>query len=78
MLKFLLPALLISTTALAQELPAPIASTPKEFTLHVTAADLQLLQAALDELPRKFSQPLIEKLQKQIIEQVKPQEEPKK
>lgn len=46
----------------------------KTFTLTVTAQDLQALSAGLDELPRRVSQPLVEKLQKQLIPQMQPQE----
>lgn len=42
------------------------------FTLTVTAQDLQTLSAGLDELPRKISQPMIEKFQKQLLPQMQP------
>ena len=44
----------------------------KTFTLNVTQADLNMLAAALDEMPRKVSQPLIERLQKQLLPQMQP------
>lgn len=56
-------ALALSAGAYAQD---------KTFTLTVTGPDLQVLSAGLDELPRKVSQPVIEKLQKQLIPQMQP------
>jgi hypothetical protein len=53
----------------------------KTFSLTVTAQDLQVMSAALDELPRKISQPVVEKLQKQLIPQMQapePAKEPAK
>jgi hypothetical protein len=51
----------------------------KTFTLTVTNQDLQVMSAALDELPRKISQPLVEKLQHQLVPQIQAPkaEEPK-
>lgn len=66
-MKFLaLIALLFASAASAQD-------APKTFTLTVTAQDLSVLQAALDELPRKVSEPIVQKLQKQLIPQVQPE-----
>ena len=42
----------------------------KEFTLIVTEEDVRIIGAALDELPRKFSNTLVMKLQEQINTQV--------
>lgn len=61
-------ALLWATASCAQE---------KTFTLTVTGQDLQVLSAGLDELPRKVSDPLVQKLQKQLIPQMQPIEAPK-
>lgn len=44
----------------------------KTFTLTVTNQDLQVLSAALDELPRKVSQPMVEKLQRELMPQMTP------
>jgi len=44
----------------------------KTFTLTVTTQDLQVLSAALDELPRKASQPVVMKLQQQLMGQMAP------
>lgn len=44
----------------------------KTFTLTVTNQDLQVLSAALDELPRKVSEPLVEKFQKELVAQMTP------
>jgi hypothetical protein len=48
------------------------AQDAKTFTLNVTQQDLQIMSAALDELPRKISEPVVEKLQKQLIPQMQP------
>lgn len=48
----------------------------KTFTLTVTNQDLQVLSAALDELPRKVSEPVVEKFQKQIMPQMVPPSQP--
>lgn len=56
-------ALLWAGSAIAQD---------KTYTLTVTTADLQVLSTALDELQRKISQPLVEKLQKELIPQMQP------
>lgn len=42
----------------------------KTFALTVTEQELNVISAGLDELPRKFSQPLMTKLQEQINKQV--------
>lgn len=55
--------LLGATLAHAQE-------AAKTFTLTVTNQDLQVLSAALDELPRKVSEPVVEKLQQQLVGQM--------
>lgn len=55
----------------------PALAQEKTFTLTVGQQDLQVLSAGLDELPRKISQPVIEKLQKQIIPQMTKPEEAK-
>ena len=44
----------------------------KTFTLTVTNQDLQVLSAALDELPRKVSEPVVVKLQQQLVGQMAP------
>ena len=44
----------------------------KTFTLTVTNQDLQVMSAALDELPRKVSEPLVFKLQQQLAPQMTP------
>ncbi len=46
----------------------------KEFTLTVTEQDIQILSAALAEMPFKVSAALIAKLQSQINEQNAPPE----
>ena|SRR3984885_3951195 len=58
-------ALLFAAPAMAQD-------APKTFTLTVTSQDLNVLSAALDELPRKVSEPIVQKLQKQLIPQMQP------
>jgi hypothetical protein len=58
-------ALLWAGTAQAQE---------KTFTLTVNARDLQVISAGLDELPRKVSQPIVEKFQQELLPQMKPVE----
>ena len=50
----------------------------KTFSFTVTMQDLQVMSAGLDELPRKVSQPVVEKLQKQLLPQMKPASEPAK
>lgn len=62
-------ALLWAGTAQAQE---------KTFTLTVNAQDLQVMSAGLDELPRKISEPIIQKFQKQLLPQMQPAKEPAK
>lgn len=44
----------------------------KTFTVTVTMQDLQVVSAGLDELPRKISEPVVEKLQKQLLPQMQP------
>jgi hypothetical protein len=44
----------------------------KTFTLTVTTQDLQVISAGLDELQRKVSEPLVEKLQGQLLPQMQP------
>jgi hypothetical protein len=63
-------ALLFAGLASAQD-------APRTFTLTVTSQDLNVLSAALDELPRKVSEPVVQKLQKQLIPQMQPVEAPK-
>jgi PBP1b-binding outer membrane lipoprotein LpoB len=58
-------ALLWAGTAQAQD---------KTFTLTVNARDLQVISAGLDELPRKVSQPIVEKFQQELLPQMKPVE----
>jgi hypothetical protein len=58
-------ALLWAATAQAQE---------KTYTLTVTGADLQAMSAGLDELPRKISEPIVQKFQKQLLPQMQPVE----
>jgi hypothetical protein len=60
-------ALLWATASYAQE---------KTFTLTVTAQDLNVISAGLDELPRKASEPLVQKFQKQLIQQMQPEAKP--
>lgn len=59
-------AMLLAASANAQD-------APKTFTLTVTAQDLNVLQAGLDELPRKISEPIVQKFQKQLIPQMQPE-----
>ena len=51
----------------------------REFTLKMNAADLQVLDAAINKapLPRELTQPFVAKMQAQIVEQSKPKDEPK-
>lgn len=49
-----------------------VSAQEKTFTLTVTAQDLNVLSAGLDELPRKVSEPLVQKFQKQLIPQMQP------
>jgi hypothetical protein len=66
-------ALVITTSLIAyNSAVAQTAPAEKTFTLNVTQADLNMLAAALDEMPRKVSQPLIERLQKQLMPQMQP------
>lgn len=68
----------IVTAILVYRDSAHAQNTPeKTYTLTVTQADLNVLSQALDELPRKFSEPTIQKFQKQLGEQMKPVEAPK-
>lgn len=60
-------ALLVAGAASAQD-------APKTFTLTVTSQDLNVLSAGLDELPRKVSEPLVQKFQQQLIPQMQPVE----
>lgn len=50
--------------------PAQAQDAAKTYTLTVTNQDLQVLSAGLDELQRKVSEPVVEKLQKQLIPQM--------
>jgi hypothetical protein len=61
---------LIAAAALA--LASGASAQDKTFTLTVTNQDLQVLSAGLDELPRKISEPLVEKLQRQLVPQMQP------
>src|SRR5262245_321720 len=66
---------LIGAAAIAQTpqpSPALPVSTafPKTFTLEVDAADLQLLGAAINELPKRVADPLAAKLNAQIQRQM--------
>jgi hypothetical protein len=56
---------------------APAMAQDKTFTLTVTSQDLNVLSAALDELPRKVSEPIVQKFQKQLLPQMQPVEAPK-
>lgn len=83
----LLAALLLSTAAFAQdapeapktEAPAPAAAAPavvqpappSKFYLEVDQADLNLLAAAINELPKKLADPLLAKLNLQLAAQTK-------
>lgn len=60
-------ALLFAGAASAQD-------APKSFTLTVTSQDLNVLSAGLDELPRKVSEPVVQKFQKQLLPQMQPVE----
>jgi len=53
-------------------------SQEREFTLKMNEKDLQVLDAAINKapLPREQTQPFIERMQKQIVEQSKPQASP--
>jgi hypothetical protein len=50
----------------------------KTFTLTVNAQDLQILSAGLDELPRKISEPIVQKFQKQLLPQMQPKADAEK
>lgn len=65
-----LALLIIVGSAKAQE---------REFMLRMNNADLQVLDAAINKapLPRETTQPFINKIQAQIVEQTKVKEEPK-
>jgi hypothetical protein len=64
-------ALLISTSAIAQE--APKAEAPKaprtEFYLKFSADELQTLNSALMELPKRAADPFLAKLNAQLQQQ---------
>jgi hypothetical protein len=64
-------ALLVNHGMIADRAQAQDA--PKEFTLTVTTPDLQVLSAGLAELPYKTVQPLMAKLQAQVIKQQQPE-----
>ncbi len=77
-----LAALLLSSAAMAQDLPAPAGAVipipqpnpaigmqqPAEhlFYFEVTQADVQAIGTALNELPKRIADPLILKLNKQL------------
>lgn len=44
----------------------------KTYSITVTMQDLQVVSAGLDELPRKVSEPVVERLQKQLLPQMQP------
>lgn len=60
----ILSSLLIATPVLAQTTP--------EFTIKVTPQDADILWAALRELPVKISEPVMQKIRQQIMEQSNP------
>ncbi len=71
----------IAFLAMALLLAGQVHAQDKTFTLTVTNQDLQVLSAALDELPRKVSQPVVVKLQQQLVGQMaaaEPAKEPAK
>lgn len=63
----------IAVAALALSASAQAQDASKTFTLTVTAQDLSILSAGLDELPRKLSEPIVQKFQKQLIPQMQPE-----
>jgi hypothetical protein len=68
----LIASLGLAFISFAQDVVRAQTAPEKTFTLNVTQADLNMLAAALDEMPRKVSQPLIERLQKQLLPQMQP------
>lgn len=62
----IIAALLVPSLALAQQ------PSPQEFTLKLTAAEVQTVGKALDELSYKEAAPVIQKLREQIIQQQTP------
>jgi hypothetical protein len=50
----------------------------KAFNLSVSMQDLQAISAGLDELPRKISEPIVQKFQKQLLPQMQPKADAEK
>lgn len=63
-------SLLAITAAAAQ--PAPQPSAPTEFTLTVTKEDLAVIGDALVERPFKVVNPVLQKLNSQLVQQQQP------
>ncbi len=51
--------------------PAPAPTPPSAYFIMVDQNDLNLLSAAINELPKKLADPLIQRLQSQIQDQAK-------
>lgn len=78
-LKLILAALLVATSAVAEDAPAPTPSPtpeqaapapaqapPQRFYLEVDQSDLAAISQALNELPKRVADPLILKLNGQL------------
>ncbi len=61
MKRLILAFALLATPAAAQQ-----TTTPSEYTLRVTPADVALLGQAIDELPAKIGRPLAQRLIAQV------------
>lgn len=66
---FLLPLISSINFAVAQE-------QPKQFTFTVNSEELQIIGNALEELPFKKSAPLLNKLNTQVQQQLRPVQKP--
>lgn len=62
-----LSLLIVPAAASAQE-----SSPDRKFMLEITAADLQIIGAALEQLPFKSSAPVIQRLNEQLKKQAEP------
>lgn len=76
-LKLILAAMIVATSALAEDAPSvtpapekaaptPAQAAPQRFYLEVEQADLNAISQALMELPKRVADPLILKLQGQL------------